>query len=156
MPHLQVLLDKYSISVYIVMSIDKNNNINKGDCKMNTDNDFVEGVISMTEKKYSFVAGLTENEMEEVRELGRRYGTPYFADIINLAVKDALKYHEQNSIPVYKEGNLPDWAVKLHNDVEDIKAQLSYQDEEEPEEPEFELKKNRKKKTNFRKFRMMF
>jgi hypothetical protein len=84
-------------------------------------------------EKLYFVA--SDETYKEMQELGKAYGRRYISDIIRVAVKEAVAHLNCPD----EKGNLPDWAVKLHNDVEDIKAQLSYQDDEEPEEPEFEF-----------------
>lgn len=40
------------------------------------------------------VAKATVEDMAQIRELGRRYGTPYFIDIVRQAVRDALAHFD--------------------------------------------------------------
>ncbi len=42
----------------------------------------------------TLVARATIDDMAQIRELGRRYGTPYFAEVVRLAVRDALAHFE--------------------------------------------------------------
>ena len=60
--------------------------------ELKEDGDMIDGALDQSPDMVTLVAKVTHDEMDQLRELSRRYGSPYFAEVIRLAITDALAH----------------------------------------------------------------
>jgi hypothetical protein len=69
---------------------------------MNSNNEIIEEVETNSET-ITLVARATDEDLAQIRELGRRYGTPYFIEVLRHAVRDAIAHFDCPAHEIAKE-----------------------------------------------------